>query len=150
MSPNVNFFISLPKLTSTNFAEGVVIKSIKTIYLDGPKGKFRAIVKKKIEEFSEKMVLQEKNHKTASVMENIKGQLLSLVTENRLKNVISKYGRVTGTKQQRSKLQELMVEDVLDAFLTNFPQQQKIQKDEIGSYVEEEVQKVVNKYFDKK
>ena len=53
----------------------------------------RAIVKNKIEAFAEKMVVQEGKHKTSSASEELKIEAQSLITENRVKNAISKIGK---------------------------------------------------------
>ena len=106
----------MPKLNAPNLAEGVVIKPVKNVMVSTIHGKtVRAIVKKKIELFSETCTVQENKHQAVFGAEKLKNEVLAMVTVNRLKNVISKYGRVTGTKSQRGKLQELLVQDVLDS-----------------------------------
>src|SRR5262245_18554175 len=112
----------MPKLNSPNLAEGVVIKPIKNITVTTMYGRsVRAIVKKKIELFSETVDLQENKQQAVFGAEKLKNELFGMVTLNRLKNVLSKFGRANGTKMQRAKLQELMLQDIMEAFKTSHP-----------------------------
>lgn len=45
--------LNLPPLQKVNKAEGIVIKPIKSIYIETRKGKIRPIIKNKIPEFAE-------------------------------------------------------------------------------------------------
>eukprot|EP01119_Soliformovum_irregulare_P015563 TRINITY_DN4389_c0_g1_i2.p1 TRINITY_DN4389_c0_g1~~TRINITY_DN4389_c0_g1_i2.p1 ORF type:complete len:273 (-),score=64.08 TRINITY_DN4389_c0_g1_i2:29-847(-) len=102
--------LGLPKLATSNVAEGVVIKSDVPVFVDTPKGPVRAIVKKKIPDFAEEMDNQDKNREAS----DLTSQISSMITINRLKNVISKYGRINPKDQkQKTELIHLMKEDII-------------------------------------
>jgi len=120
--------LGLPPLPSPNKAEGLVIKPIKTISIDTPKGKIRPIIKRKISEFAEdsryhqaQKWTQRDYHSTTSEAEQ---QMLSLVTPTRINNVISKLGRVSkNNPKTKQQLTELLIEDVLESFAEMYPNQ---------------------------
>ena len=88
----------LPADTKPNRAEGIVIKPVKTLVLDTAKGERRVIFKRKIEGFMEKKQRNwQDGKKGASVGYNqeyelLRYEMLAMVTEQRLVNVISKFG----------------------------------------------------------
>lgn len=122
--------LGLPKLPFKNHAEGIVIKPLKSIYIETHKGKVRPILKIKIPEFSEdsrfhqatKWTYQKATTLQAptqglSIEEELCQEMLALVTETRLSNVISKIGRVSrsdGDKKQ--EVAQLLMQDVLETF----------------------------------
>ncbi|BAY08940.1 RNA ligase family protein [Calothrix sp. NIES-2098] len=132
MAYNIEFestipaILGLPKLPCMNKAEGVVIKPLHSIYIEKGKEKIRPIIKKKIPEFAEdsrfhqarKWTVQQQPIITQemSIEEELSQEMLSLVTPNRLNNVISKFGRVTNKRKQQQQLIELLVSDVLESF----------------------------------
>lgn len=108
-----NTFDSLISGKEDNTAEGFVIKPLSVKYLSNGS---RVILKNKTEKFSEKskrvkvpvnLTLNEQEQK---MLDN----LLCYITENRLKNVISKIGSVT--TKDFGKLVGLLNQDVLDEF----------------------------------
>jgi Rnl2 family RNA ligase len=116
--------LKLPTLTG-NKAEGVVIKPVKSIYIETKKGNIRPIVKKKILEFAEDSRFHQANKwdyqkSELDIEALITQEILKLVTLNRLNNVISKIGRISSDKkhinQQATLLTELLIWDVLDSF----------------------------------
>jgi Rnl2 family RNA ligase len=150
--------LGLPQLTSSNKAEGVVIKPVKCIYLDTPKGRIRPILKRKIAEFAEDSRFHQAtkwdNQKAYSNEDWLTQAMLALVTENRLLNVISKIGRVSAKDQKmRQHLTELLVHDVLETFneayqsifsaLPSASQQTMLQQ------LKQESQNLVDSYFKK-
>lgn len=120
----------LPKLPFKNPAEGIVIKPLKSIYVETPKGKVRPILKIKIPEFSEDSRFHQATKWTSqkftplptptqglSIEEELSQEMLALVTETRLSNVISKIGRVSGSDGGRKQqLVQLLMQDVLETF----------------------------------
>ncbi|MEH2348802.1 MAG: RNA ligase family protein [Nostoc sp.] len=119
--------LGLPKLQQVNKAEGIVIKPIKTIYVETPKGRIRPILKIKIPEFMEdsrfhqatKWVEQKLQitNQYLSLESELCQEMLVLVTETRLNNVISKIGRIYAhDKKQKQQLIELLFKDVLETF----------------------------------
>jgi Rnl2 family RNA ligase len=120
----------LPKLPFKNPAEGIVIKPIKSIYVETPKGKIRPILKIKIPEFSEDSRFHQATKWTSqkftplptptqglSIEEELSQEMLALVTETRLCNVISKIGRVSGSDgEKKQQLVQLLMQDILETF----------------------------------
>jgi Rnl2 family RNA ligase len=119
--------LGLPKLPNGNKAEGVVIKPVKSIYVETSKGKFRPIIKRKIPEFAEDSRYHQAtkwtNTKTQIFTEELSleaelcQEMLALVTVNRLNNVISKFGRVAvDNENEKQQIVQLLVSDVLETF----------------------------------
>ena len=81
--PNLH---NLP-IIENNYAEGIVIKPSKPLYLSSS----RIILKKKIEKFNERRSKPYKLREDTTITHKI----LDYITENRLHNVISKIGYVT-------------------------------------------------------
>ena len=120
----------LPKLPFRNPAEGIVIKPIRSIYVETSKGKVRPILKIKIPEFSEDSRFHQATKWTSqnftslptptqelSIEEELSQEMLALVTETRLSNVISKIGRVSGSDgESKQQLVQLLMQDVLETF----------------------------------
>jgi Rnl2 family RNA ligase len=115
--------LNLPAIEG-NKAEGVVIKPIKSIYIDTPKGKIRPILKIKIPEFNEdkrfsqaeKWVEEKGNNSLSEVdkLDLLKWEAFNLITENRLQNAISKIGPFNSRE-----LFNLFVEDVMEELKEN-------------------------------
>ncbi|CAF1103442.1 unnamed protein product [Didymodactylos carnosus] len=109
--------LGLPSLEG-NKAEGIVIKPMREIMVNTNKGLVRAILKKKIEEFSEEKFNQAQKQEKKTELSDVdllRFEIDALVTENRLNNALSKVGRVTVT--QKDKINELLnvyVKDVID------------------------------------
>ena len=156
--------LGLPPLPFRNPAEGIVIKPVKSIYVETAKGRFRPIIKKKIPEFAEDSRFHQATKWTyqkaaaltqeLSIEEELSQEMLALVTETRLSNVISKIGRVSGSDGERKQqLVQLLVSDVLETFneewesifsaLSGENQQILMEK------LEQESQKLVDGYFSK-
>ncbi|CAF2475308.1 unnamed protein product [Rotaria sp. Silwood2] len=117
--------LGLPPLHEANKAEGIVIKPMHEIMIKTNKGSLiRAVVKKKIEEFSEdkynqaqKQVL--KNEEFSNV-DLLRFEIDALITDNRLNNALSKVGHVT--RDDKEKLKELLniyVNDVIEQLHEN-------------------------------
>ncbi len=134
---NINFdstipaLLDLPILPFPNPAEGIVIKPIKSIYVETPKGKIRPILKIKIPKFAEdsrfhqatKWTCQNSTTPTPTptqdltIEEELTQEILSLITETRLNNVISKFGRVSRSdRESQEQLVQLFISDVLETF----------------------------------
>jgi Rnl2 family RNA ligase len=122
--------LNLPKLPFRNPAEGIVIKPVKLIYVETPKGKVRPVLKIKIPEFAEDRRFHQATKWTSqkfsplptptqglSIEEELSQEMLALVTETRLRNVISKIGRVSGSDGGRKQqLVQLLIQDILETF----------------------------------
>lgn len=121
--------LGLPPLPFRNPAEGIVIKPIKSIYVETPKGRIRPILKVKIPEFAEDSRFHQATKwsdqkaplphspQELSIEEELSQEMLALVTETRLNNVISKIGRVSrndGARKQQ--LVQLLMQDILETF----------------------------------
>ena len=156
--------LGLPPLPFRNPAEGIVIKPVKSIYVETAKGRFRPILKIKIPEFAEDSRFHQATKWTyqkaaaltqeLSIEEELSQEMLALVTETRLSNVISKIGRVSGSDGERKQqLVQLLVSDVLETFneewesifsaLSGESQQILMEK------LKQESQKLVDGYFSK-
>lgn len=119
--------LNLPQLQQENKAEGVVIKPVKSFYVETRKGKIRPIIKHKIPDFAEdkryhqaqkwtyqKAVIQ---NTELTLEDELSQEMLALVTANRLNNVISKFGRVTNQDiEKQQQLIDLLAKDVLESF----------------------------------
>jgi len=151
--------LGLPKLPSPNKAEGVVIKPMKSFYLETTKGRIRPILKIKIPEFAEDSRFHQATkwtHFTATHTSHslsreteLTQAMLSLVTETRLNNLISKIGRVERREQQT--VEELLASDVRESFYedyaTFFTMLSADMQEKIISRLNEECQILVDKYF---
>lgn len=122
--------LDLPKLPFRNPAEGIVIKPIRSIYVETSKGKCRPILKIKIPQFSEdrrfhqatkwtpqKFTSISTSTQDLSIEEELSQEMLALVTETRLSNVISKIGRVSRSDvDKKQEVAQLLMQDVLETF----------------------------------
>jgi Rnl2 family RNA ligase len=120
-----------------NMAEGVVIKPIESINL--PNGS-RVIFKNKNNKFSEtndaiEIVIND----VPEHIQQIQHDMLTMVTFNRLDNVISKIGNID--QSQSSKLIGLLAKDVIEEF-------NKIHEDQLAS-LEKNDKALVTQYFNK-
>lgn len=118
--------LGLPPLPEANKAEGIVIKPMREIMVKSNKGAaVRAIVKKKIEEFSEEKYNQAqkqdlKNDGELSNVDLLRFEIDALTTENRLNNALSKTGSVTAEDKEKLKeLLNLYVKDVIEQLCEN-------------------------------
>lgn len=118
--------LGLPVLPESNKAEGIVIKPMQELLVKTGKGaSVRAIVKRKIEEFSEEKYSQAEKQESKTVGSLSDADLLrfefdALVTENRLNNALSKLGHVTADEKEKLKeLLHLFVKDVMDQLFEN-------------------------------
>jgi len=116
----------LPPLIEENKAEGIVIKPMHEIMVKTTKGSLvRAIVKKKIEEFSEDKYNQAQKQEVKidgelSHVDLLRFEIDALVTDNRLHNALSKIGHVTANEKEKLKeLLNLYVKDVIDQLYEN-------------------------------
>jgi Rnl2 family RNA ligase len=126
----ISTLLDLPKLPFRNPAEGIVIKPVKLIYVETPKGKVRPILKIKIPEFAEdrrfhqaakwtsqKLTPLQAPTQGLSIEEELSQEMLALVTETRLSNVISKIGRVSISDwDKKQEVVQLLIQDVLETF----------------------------------
>jgi Rnl2 family RNA ligase len=123
--------LELPNLPVINKAEGIVIKPIKSIYIETTKGRIRPILKIKIPEFAEDSRFHQATKWTLNsvrqdsqflnIEKGVNQVLMGLVTEMRLKNVISKTGKVSAKDNKRKKqVIELLVIDVLETFKEDY------------------------------
>lgn len=114
-----------------NKAEGVVVRPMKEILVSSKKGKVRAVIKNKIPEFKEdkrfhSAVKWENQDKAASAAsgagaadisleDSLFYEASALVTEQRLENAISKFGRPTRTDRDKLRaLFDIYYRDILD------------------------------------
>lgn len=154
--------LKMPPLQEPNYAEGVVIKPMKEITIS-KKGKVeRAIIKRKIQEFSEKKYEQavkwssnEQSSNPTSVnnYDICKYEALSCVTSNRLNNVLSKVGIVNkNDKVSMNNLLKLFAQDVYDELkeVMNIDQElNESQRKDLGDEIILECKKVIFEHFKK-
>ncbi|AFY57020.1 RNA ligase [Rivularia sp. PCC 7116] len=127
--------LNLPQLQQSNKAEGIVIKPVKSFYIETRKGRIRPIIKYKIPEFAEdsryhqaqkwnyqKTLNQNQNqHQELSFEDELCQEMLALVTATRLDNVISKLGRITNQDIDKiPQLVDLLQKDVLESFYEEY------------------------------
>ena len=151
--------LGLPKLPLANKAEGVVIKPLKSVYLETSKGRIRPILKLKIPEFAEDSRFHQAtkwtNFTATNTTQSLSGEteltqaVLPLVTATRLNNLISKIGRVEPREKQT--VQELLVSDVMESFYEDyamvFAMLSADLQEKIINRVNEECQGLVDNYF---
>ncbi|CAF2977118.1 unnamed protein product [Rotaria socialis] len=118
--------LGLPPLNEENKAEGIVIKPMHEIMIKTNKGSVtRAIVKKKIDEFSEDKYSQAQKHEFKSDdgfsnVDLLRFEIDALITDNRLNNALSKIGHVTrNDKEKLKELLNLYIKDVIDQLIEN-------------------------------
>ncbi|UJR32814.1 hypothetical protein I4U23_020276 [Adineta vaga] len=118
--------LGLPPLIEVNKAEGIVIKPMHEILVKTTKGSsVRAIVKRKIEEFSEEKYSQAQKQEIRtdgelSNMDLLRFEIDALITDNRLNNALSKIGHVTvNDKEKLKELLNLYVKDIIDQLYEN-------------------------------
>ncbi|MEP0855224.1 RNA ligase family protein [Trichocoleus sp. DQ-U1] len=156
--------LGLPKLPFSNQAEGIVIKPVKSIYIDTPKGRIRPVLKRKIPKFAEESRFHQaekwSSQKLATSPPYLSDEkwlheaMLALVTENRLMNTLSKLGRVSGKDPKAiDKVFQLFVNDVIETFDESYESifkslPEKSQQTLIEQ-LEQESKKLINNYFKK-
>lgn len=137
---NTKFNSTIPKLLgleeyrdTPNICEGIVIKPIITKYANTGE---RAILKKKNEQFSEKSTAPKQKKQEVELGDIAKkalDEISSYITENRLRNVISKEG--TFSEKDFGKLMGLYTKDVFGEYF----------KDHNFEGIEKQEQKVITK-----
>lgn len=131
----------LPELEE-NICEWVIIKPVISKFL---KNWNRVIFKNKNEKWSEKSKVKSKvknEIKISEVWKKLLEELISLNTENRLKNVLSKYWKVESAKEFWKLLGELQIdilEDFNKDFLSEFNSLEKNEQKKIKSIMSKEV-----------
>lgn len=156
--------LGLPKLPFSNQAEGIVIKPVKSIYIDTPKGRIRPVLKRKIPKFAEESRFHQaekwSSQKLATFSHYLSDEkwlhevILALVTENRLMNTLSKVGRVSGKDPKAiEKVFQLFVNDVIETFNESYESIFKILPEKsqqtLIEQLEQESKKLMNNYFNK-
>ncbi len=157
--------LRLPPLPFRNPAEGIVIKPVKSIFIETAKGRFRPILKKKIPEFAEDSRFHQATKWTTyqkspvltqnlSLEEELSQEMRLLVTPTRLSNVISKIGRVSGSdSEEKQQLAQLLVRDVLETFNEEwesiFSALSAESQQTLMEQLKQESQKLVDDYFSK-
>lgn len=114
--------LGLPPLPQPNPAEGIIIKPMKSFYIESKKGRIRPIIKKKIAAFAEdKRFHQAQKWPTTQTSHDdeplsmLKWEIFNLVTENRLINAISKVGISESARRTQARLLfNMLLTDVLD------------------------------------
>jgi len=119
--------LGLPALAQDNKAEGIVIKPLRAIHT--PKGPIRPMFKRKIAAFAEdKRFHQAQKWPLPSSLRNagnldlLKWEAFNQLTENRLRNAISKIGYRGFHQPSKSRqLFQLFIADILEQLDTNQP-----------------------------
>ena len=153
--------LGLPPLPQANPAEGIVIKPMKSFYIESKKGRIRPIIKKKIAAFAEdKRFHQAKKWPTAQTSHNddplsmLKWDIFNLVTENRLINAISKVGTLESAgRTQASLLFNMMLTDVLEELSETQEEAlqalNRSQKQQLRAYLYQQVRQLFKDFFKK-
>ncbi|GAB1540261.1 hypothetical protein NUACC21_29300 [Scytonema sp. NUACC21] len=151
--------LNLPPLNQENKAEGVVIKPLKTIYVDTPKGKIRPVVKHKIPEFAEdrRFHLAEKWSEGQSFnkqdnLETLQWEAFNLITNNRLQNAISKIGYTQPREKSKSgELFNLFIQDIFEQLRENqselLQKMTQQEKNHLLRFIQTEVRNLLKNYF---
>ncbi len=136
----ISVWLGLPELED-NICEGVVIKPVIPKFLSD---KTRVILKNKNEKWTEKAKARDRPKKPPMTLSAKGGELFSemenLITENRLRNVLSKIGAIG--QKEFGKLIQLFSKDILDEFF----------KDHIEEYngLEKKEQKLLTRKLSQK
>ncbi|MDO9566528.1 MAG: RNA ligase family protein [Candidatus Desulfaltia sp.] len=114
----ISVWLGLPELED-NICEGVVIKSVIPKFLSDTT---RVILKNKNERWAEKAKTRDRPKKPQMTLSEKGGELFnemeSLITENRLRNVLSKTGPIG--QKEFGKLTQLFSKDILDDFFKDY------------------------------
>jgi Rnl2 family RNA ligase len=114
----ISVWLRLPELED-NICEGVVIKPVIPKFLSD---KTRVILKNKNEKWAEKAKVRDRPKRPQMTLSEKGGELLnemeSLITENRLRNVLSKTGPIG--QKEFGKLIQLFSKDVLEDFFKDY------------------------------
>jgi Rnl2 family RNA ligase len=150
--------LGLPPLADANKAEGVVIKPLKEILIPTAKGGIRPIIKRKIPEFAEDKRFSQAakwevplQTTTEFPLEMLKWEVFNLVTENRLRSVISKVGNSDGSGKKQQYVFRLFCDDVMEqitlsqseSLMALSPNEQA----QLRLYLQSEVRLLLNRYF---
>lgn len=142
-----------------NPAEGIVIKPMKSIYIETKKGPIRPIIKKKIAAFAEDKRFHQaqkwptpQTHNEYDPLSMLKWEIFNLVTENRLINAISKVGMSQSAGRTEARLLfNMLVADVLEqlsetqeAALQTLTSQQERQ---LRAYLYQEARQLFKSFF---
>lgn len=110
----ISLWLSLPELED-NICEGVVIKPVIPKFISDTT---RVILKNKNEKWAEKAKARDRPKKPPITLsakgEELLGEMGNLITENRLRNVLSKIGPIG--QKEFGKLIQLFSKDILDEF----------------------------------
>jgi Rnl2 family RNA ligase len=124
--------LGFPKIPNhQNKAEGVVVRPMKEILVSSKKGMVRAVIKNKIPEFKEDKrfhaaVKWDNNDKASStsttqasndvsIEDSLFYEACALITEQRIENAISKFGRPAKTEREKLRtLFDIFCKDVMD------------------------------------
>ncbi|MBU4426185.1 MAG: hypothetical protein KKB35_05560 [Proteobacteria bacterium] len=114
----ISVWLGLPELED-NICEGVVIKPVIPTFLSDTT---RVILKNKNEKWTEKAKARDRPKKPQMTLSEKGGELfnemLSLITENRLRNVLSKIGPIG--QKEFGKLIQLFSKDILEDFFKDY------------------------------
>lgn len=146
--------LGLPKLEK-NFAEGIVIKTIKPFYLKSE----RAIIKKKTKAFTEvnvekklkqkekKKEIEKENEEREEELKDVINTMKCYITENRLHNVLSKIEKIKS--DQIPMLIGLFAKDVFEDFTKenkDFENLKEEEKKHIKKNLSDSCKKLITKY----
>lgn len=161
----IKFQSTIPKLLNlpeikNNIAEGIIIKPLKNIIVDTKKGKNRAIIKRKIDEFkesdynkAEKWIESINNNDKINNINILLYEINALVTYNRLNNAISKIG--IPTKTNINKISKILLEEIKNDVKFNIEDYHKELWNKLSSnqkkYIDKEIlklckQEIINYY----
>eukprot|EP01124_Arcella_intermedia_P018786 TRINITY_DN25923_c0_g1_i1.p1 TRINITY_DN25923_c0_g1~~TRINITY_DN25923_c0_g1_i1.p1 ORF type:complete len:361 (+),score=99.29 TRINITY_DN25923_c0_g1_i1:65-1147(+) len=148
--------LGLPPLSQNNQAEGIVIKPLKEILVMQKKGPTRAIVKKKVPQFSEDSKFHQaekwenKQNQTYQLVELIEWEIQPLANRNRLNNAISKIGNVQLEDKPRVRqLFDEYVQDIWEQIEKDFEVDKLTEKEKqhIQQIIKKEAEITIKKYF---
>jgi Rnl2 family RNA ligase len=165
-SSTIPALLSLPPLSQSNKAEGIVIKSLKALTIPTKKGPVRPIFKRKIAAFAEdRRFHQAQKWSLPPVsfhpgnLDQLKWEAFNQLTENRVRSAISKLGyrgirESSRSRQESSKSRQLfhlLIADVLEQLDINQPDLlaalTQAERRELLSSIQQEARTLLKQYF---
>ena len=153
--------LGLPALKDKNWAEGLVLRPLESVWIETKKGRVRPLLKRKIAEFaederynqSEKQAPDPRKKDLESyALELLLWDLKALLNKNRCQAAVSKIGLLqAGSKSQARELKALIYEDVLEQLEERQSEAlQSLSKDDRGlfdEYLKDEIEECIESAY---
>ena len=128
--------LGLPPLDVPNAAEGIVIKPVKTVYVETGKGLVRPVLKKKIAAFAEDARYSQAEAwsqaaQGADPLTILEWEMGHLINPNRVNSALSKLGRLAPRDEGAVEaLRKMVVDDVIESLGEDFEGEMRAISDE--------------------